>query len=117
LHTLSAALSLSFGCTSSKSTQRLSLSSRTHQPLIEEYTVAGALWRLSSTDLCEIARNSVLQSGFSDGYKAHWLGEEFHKVMLPCRRPVLYQKPDLFFYFTEMLRAVSSGPAASRRKI
>ena len=55
---------------------------RTRQPLIEEYTVAGALWRLSSTDLCEIARNSVLQSGFSDGFKAHWLGEEYHRVRL-----------------------------------
>lgn len=60
----------------------VALHRRTRQPLIEEYTVAGALWRLSSTDLCEIARNSVLQSGFSDGFKAHWLGEEYHKVSL-----------------------------------
>ncbi len=33
----------------------------TKEPLVEEYCVAAQVWKLSSTDMCEIARNSVLQ--------------------------------------------------------
>ncbi len=36
----------------------------TKEPLVEEYSVAAQVWKLSATDLCEIARNSVLHSGF-----------------------------------------------------
>ena len=36
----------------------------TKEPLMEEYCVAEQMWRLSSVDLAEIARNSVLQSSF-----------------------------------------------------
>jgi hypothetical protein len=49
----------------------------TTQPLIEEYGVASTVWHYSSADMCEIARNSVLQSGFEDGLKSHWLGPTF----------------------------------------
>jgi AMP deaminase len=49
----------------------------TTQPLIEEYGVASTVWHYSSADMCEIARNSVLQSGFEDGLKSHWLGPKF----------------------------------------
>ena len=31
---------------------------------MEEYSVAAQVWKLTATDLCEIARNSVLHSGF-----------------------------------------------------
>eukprot|EP01116_Phalansterium_solitarium_P007576 TRINITY_DN2031_c0_g2_i3.p1 TRINITY_DN2031_c0_g2~~TRINITY_DN2031_c0_g2_i3.p1 ORF type:complete len:916 (-),score=369.95 TRINITY_DN2031_c0_g2_i3:827-3574(-) len=48
------------------------------EPLIEEYSIAAQVWKLSSVDLCEIARNSVLQSGFDDGIKVHWLGRNYH---------------------------------------
>lgn len=33
---------------------------------MEEYAIAAQLWKLSTCDVCEIARNSVLQSGLSD---------------------------------------------------
>lgn len=36
----------------------------TKEPLIEEYSVAAQIWKLSSSDMCEIARNSVIASGF-----------------------------------------------------
>jgi hypothetical protein len=36
----------------------------TKEPLVEEYSVAAQVWKMSATDLCEIARNSVLHSGF-----------------------------------------------------
>lgn len=40
------------------------------EPLMEEYSIAAQVWKLSSCDMCELARNSVLMSGFS------------HKVLL-----------------------------------
>lgn len=33
----------------------------TKDALLEEYSVAAQVWKLSATDQCEIARNSVLQ--------------------------------------------------------
>lgn len=39
---------------------------------MEEYSIAAQVWKLSTCDMCEIARNSVLQSGFE------------HEVMLYC---------------------------------
>ncbi|XP_020238954.1 probable AMP deaminase [Cajanus cajan] len=49
----------------------------TKEPLLEEYSVAAKVWKLSACDLCEIARNSVYQSGFSHQAKAHWLGNQY----------------------------------------
>mmetsp|Transcript_18812 Transcript_18812/g.23676 ORF Transcript_18812/g.23676 Transcript_18812/m.23676 type:complete len:213 (+) Transcript_18812:49-687(+) len=51
----------------------------TKDPLIEEYSVASQVWKLTSTDQCEIARNSVLQSGYEPKYKKYFLGEHFMK--------------------------------------
>lgn len=50
----------------------------TKEPLIEEYSVAAQIFKLSSTDLCELARNSVLMSGFEQKSKRKWLGENCH---------------------------------------
>lgn len=49
----------------------------TKEALVEEYSVAAKVWKLSSCDLCEIARNSVYQSGFSHMAKSHWLGNKY----------------------------------------
>ncbi|GAB5371388.1 hypothetical protein AAMO2058_001575600 [Amorphochlora amoebiformis] len=49
----------------------------TKEPLVEEYSVAAQVWKLTSTDLCEIARNSVLQSGFHPKFKTYWVGERY----------------------------------------
>ncbi|XP_055810146.1 probable AMP deaminase isoform X2 [Solanum dulcamara] len=51
----------------------------TKEPLVEEYSVAAKVWKLSSCDLCEIARNSVYQSGFNHADKMHWLGNKYYK--------------------------------------
>ncbi|XP_042049067.1 probable AMP deaminase isoform X3 [Salvia splendens] len=51
----------------------------TKEPLVEEYSVAAKVWKLSSCDLCEIARNSVYQSGFPHASKLHWLGDDYFK--------------------------------------
>ncbi|KAL2904317.1 AMP deaminase [Bienertia sinuspersici] len=49
----------------------------TKEALVEEYSVAAQVWKLSACDLCEIARNSVYQSGFSHAAKRHWLGGKY----------------------------------------
>jgi len=46
----------------------------TKEPLMEEYSIAAQVWKLSSCDMCELARNSVLQGGFPQETKTHWLG-------------------------------------------
>lgn len=51
--------------------------SYTREPLIEEYSVAAQIFKLSNVDMCELARNSVLQSGFEYPLKKHWLGPDF----------------------------------------
>ncbi|XP_072551353.1 AMP deaminase 3b isoform X1 [Salminus brasiliensis] len=49
----------------------------TKEALMEEYAIAAQLWKLSTCDVCEIARNSVLQSGISHQEKKHFLGENY----------------------------------------
>uniref|UniRef100_A0A8B9JCQ3 AMP deaminase n=1 Tax=Astyanax mexicanus TaxID=7994 RepID=A0A8B9JCQ3_ASTMX len=51
----------------------------TKEALMEEYAIAAQLWKLSTCDLCEIARNSVLQSGLSHQEKKHFLGANYLK--------------------------------------
>lgn len=41
---------------------------------MEEYAIAAQLWKLSTCDVCEIARNSVLQSGLSHQVHRRSLG-------------------------------------------
>jgi len=49
----------------------------TKEPLMEEYSIAAQVWKLSSCDMCELARNSVITSGFSHHVKQHWLGPNY----------------------------------------
>ena len=51
----------------------------TKEPLVEEYSVAAQVWKLSAADLCEIARNSVLNSGFPREAKKHWISDNIFK--------------------------------------
>ena len=51
----------------------------TKEPLMEEYSVAVQIYKFSNVDMCELAENSVLQSGFEYALKRHWLGQKFHK--------------------------------------
>ncbi|TMS05307.1 AMP deaminase 3 [Larimichthys crocea] len=49
----------------------------TKEALMEEYAIAAQLWKLSTCDLCEIARNSVVQSGLSHQEKKHFIGSNY----------------------------------------
>ncbi|KAF5280395.1 hypothetical protein FQR65_LT03204 [Abscondita terminalis] len=51
----------------------------TKEPLMEEYSIAAQVWKLSSCDMCELARNSVLMSGFPHKMKQYWLGNNYMK--------------------------------------
>uniref|UniRef100_A0A673YKR6 AMP deaminase n=1 Tax=Salmo trutta TaxID=8032 RepID=A0A673YKR6_SALTR len=51
----------------------------TKEALMEEYAIAAQLWKLSTCDVCEIARNSVLQSGLSHQEKKHFIGANYLK--------------------------------------
>ena len=69
----------------------------TKDPLLEEYSVAAQVWKLSPTDQCEIARNSVLQSGWENKYKLHFLGKDYSDIRetnLPMIR-VIYRQETL----------------------
>ena len=52
----------------------------TKDALLEEYSVAAQVWKLSSTDQSEIARLSVLQSGLELRYKRHFLGHDLSDI-------------------------------------
>ncbi|KAM4059322.1 adenosine/AMP deaminase domain-containing protein [Hirsutella rhossiliensis] len=51
----------------------------TKEPLIEEYAVAAQIYKLSPVDMCELAKNSVKQSGYEASIKRQWLGPDFEK--------------------------------------
>ncbi|KAJ6356149.1 hypothetical protein OIU78_004287 [Salix suchowensis] len=89
----------------------------TKEPLVEEYSVAAKVWKLSACDLCEIARNSVYQSGFSHVEKFHWLGSKYflrgpegnniHKSNVPDIRISFRHetwKEEMKYVFSEMAK-------------
>uniref|UniRef100_A0A1I8F8E9 A_deaminase domain-containing protein n=1 Tax=Macrostomum lignano TaxID=282301 RepID=A0A1I8F8E9_9PLAT len=51
--------------------------------LMEEYSIAAQVWKLSNTDMCELARNSVLMSGFPHDVKQRWLGSGYQLEGVP----------------------------------
>ncbi|KZO96497.1 hypothetical protein CALVIDRAFT_527541 [Calocera viscosa TUFC12733] len=50
----------------------------TKEPLLEEYSVAAQIYKFSQAELAELARNSVVQSGFEMQIKRHWLGHQWY---------------------------------------
>ncbi|BGP55329.1 AMP deaminase [Rhodotorula sphaerocarpa] len=64
----------------------------TKEPLLEEYSVAAQIYKLSPADMCELARNSCAQSGFEMEVKRHWLGPDWY---LPGREGNLIHKTNV----------------------
>jgi hypothetical protein len=88
----------------------------TKEPLIEEYSVAAQIWKFSAVDMCELARNSVLQSGWELPIKKKWLGDRYflpgpagndiHKTNVPdlrmqYRYQTLLEERNLVLHFDE----------------
>ncbi|KAM7184164.1 hypothetical protein V8F20_012336 [Naviculisporaceae sp. PSN 640] len=66
----------------------------TKEPLIEEYAVAAQIYKLSPVDMCELAKNSVKQSGYEFSIKQQWLGANFDKPGAPGNEQVKTNVPD-----------------------
>nr|XP_002121216.3 AMP deaminase 2 isoform X1 [Ciona intestinalis] len=49
----------------------------TKEPLMEEYSIATQVWKLSPCDMCELARNSITMSAFPHEVKQYWLGPRY----------------------------------------
>mmetsp|Transcript_16488 Transcript_16488/g.44269 ORF Transcript_16488/g.44269 Transcript_16488/m.44269 type:complete len:283 (-) Transcript_16488:763-1611(-) len=91
----------------------------TKEPLMEEYSVAAQVWKLSSTDLCELARNSVIQSGFEASLKERWIspkwrlmgeyGNDIHKTNVPYSR-LRYRRDTLLNELAFVYGSVDSIP-------
>ncbi|KAL0234637.1 hypothetical protein PCE1_001673 [Barthelona sp. PCE] len=76
----------------------------TEEPLMEEFSIAGQYWKLSSTDLCEIARNSCLNSGFDHESKVSWLGEQYtNQNAIEANEVRKTNVPDVRILFRESL--------------
>lgn len=69
--------------------------SYTREPLIEEYSVAAQIYKLSNVDMCELARNSVLQSGWEAQIKKHWIGKNYEKEGIKGNDVVKTNVPDI----------------------
>lgn len=67
----------------------------TKEPLIEEYSVAAQIYKLSAVDMCELAKNSVLQSGFEHSVKQRWLGPDFYKPGVAGNRMAKSNVPNI----------------------
>jgi AMP deaminase len=50
----------------------------TKEPLIEEYAVAAQIYKLSAVDMSELAKHSVVQSGYEHSVKQRWLGHDYN---------------------------------------
>ncbi len=66
----------------------------TKEPLIEEYAVAAQIYKLGPVDMCELAKNSVVQSGYEFSIKQQWLGADFYKPGIAGNMMVKTNIPD-----------------------
>ncbi|CAG9565748.1 unnamed protein product [Danaus chrysippus] len=78
----------------------------TKEPLMEEYGIAAQAWKFSSCDMCELARNSVLMSGFPREMKQRWVGLTYERAGAAGNDIARTNVPDLrLTYRLETLRA------------
>jgi AMP deaminase len=85
----------------------------TREPLMEEYSIASQVWRLSSCDQCELARNSVIVCNFPREKKESWIGA-LEENGLPVNVPAMTNVPGIRFRYREDVlaqerKAVSEG--------
>jgi len=84
----------------------------TKDPLLEEFSVAAQVWKLGATDQAELARNSVLQSGWDARYKRHFLGENYSDIRetnVPVIR-LAYRQETLHTELEALSKYVSYSP-------
>lgn len=94
----------------------------TKEPLIEEYAVAAQIYKLSAVDMCELAKHSVIQSGFEHVMKQRWLGNNYHhpgvagndmaKVNVPNIREAF--RHETWLQELAMIDRYTNSPSANR---
>lgn len=87
----------------------------TKDAILEEYSVATQVWKLSPTDQCEIARNSVLQSGWDMACKRYFLGDDLQDIKetnVPLIR-LMYRKETLDSEINEIKRLARLEPLSN----
>lgn len=67
----------------------------TKEALMEEYSIAAQVFKLTGVDMCEISRNSVYHSGYDEGTKAYWLGDRFQREGVDGNDPRKTNVPDI----------------------
>ncbi|XP_038062446.1 AMP deaminase 2-like isoform X2 [Patiria miniata] len=73
----------------------------TKEPLMEEYSIAAQVWKLTTCDMSELARNSVVMSGFPEEFKDHWLGPNWRKEGPPGNDITRTNIPDIRVAFRD----------------
>ncbi|XP_013422045.1 AMP deaminase 2 [Lingula anatina] len=89
----------------------------TKEPLMEEYSIAAQVWKLSPCDMCELAKNSIVMSGFTHKVKQHWLGPNYNKEGVASNDITKTNLPDVrvaFRYETLVEELDTICSAASR---
>ncbi|TBU11938.1 AMP deaminase [Hamiltosporidium tvaerminnensis] len=71
----------------------------TKEPLMEEYSVACQIWKMSSTDQCELSRNSVLQSNYEHELKKDWIGDKYYLKEVESNDFSKTNVPDMRIYY------------------
>ena len=94
----------------------------TKEPLIEEYAVAAQIYKLTAIDMCELAKQSVIQSGFEHAVKQRWLGPNYNlpgvagndmaKVNVPNIREAF--RHETWVQELAMIDRYTTAPASSR---
>lgn len=75
----------------------------TEDPLNEEYYSAAQIYNLSQCDLCEIARNSVLMSGYEHPFKCYFSGPNYYLPGIKGNYMNLTNIPDIRLSFREFV--------------
>lgn len=83
----------------------------TKEPLMEEYSIATQVWKLSPTDMCELARNSVIMSGFDHEvsewmtyFLTYWLGAIYLCLLIYITVfTVILYSPGMFTQFLSLM--------------
>ncbi|KAK5174477.1 AMP deaminase [Saxophila tyrrhenica] len=94
----------------------------TKEPLMEEYAVAAQIYKLTAIDMCELAKHSVVQSGFEHSVKQRWLGQNWHlpgvagndmaKVNVPNIREAF--RHETWLQEVAMIDRYTNAPGSSR---
>lgn len=86
---------------------------------MEEYSIATQVWHLNACDICEIARNSVYQSGFEHSVKSYWLGPDYLQPGPAGNGKFMHFTGDLLTLFLQIyekpMYPISESPLDTKR--